>query len=100
VVHYVIADPARYFFGVRDGEALVRMMSEGTLRNLVASFPLDTLLTTDRQVLQDKWADALRARLKAVDAGVEILGLHLADVHPPSKWSPRSVTSRAPRRTS
>jgi len=34
-------------------------------------------------VLQDKWADALRARLKAVDAGVEILGIHLADVHPP-----------------
>jgi HflK protein len=83
VLQYTIADPARYLFGVRDGEALVRMVAEGTLRNLAASYPLDAMLTTDRQVLERRWADAVRARLAALGAGVGVLGIHLADVHPP-----------------
>ena len=83
VLQYAVSDPARYLFGVRDGEALVRMVAEGTLRNLAASYPLDAMLTTDRQVLEQKWTDAARARLAALGAGVEVLGIHLADVHPP-----------------
>jgi membrane protease subunit HflK len=83
VLHYTIADPARFLFGVRDGEALVRMVAEGTLRNLAAGFPLDTMLTTGRQNLEGQWADAVRARLDQIGAGVEVLGIHLADVHPP-----------------
>lgn len=83
VVHYAISDPARYLFGVKDGDALVRMMAEGTLRAIAANYALDVLLTTDRHVLETRWADAVRERLKQVGAGVDILGIHLQDVHPP-----------------
>ncbi len=83
VLHYTIADPARYLFGVRDGEALVRMVAEGTLRNLAAGYRFDAMLTTDRQDLEERWTDAVRARLAAVGAGVDVLAIHLADVHPP-----------------
>jgi regulator of protease activity HflC (stomatin/prohibitin superfamily) len=83
VVHYAIADAARFLFAVRDGEALVRMEAEGTLRSLAAGYPLDTMLTTDRRALEDRWTAAMRARLAQMDAGVEILGVQLADVHPP-----------------
>jgi modulator of FtsH protease HflK len=58
-------------------------VAEGTLRNLAASYPLDAMLTTDRQILEQKWTDAARVRLAAIGAGVEVLGIHLADVHPP-----------------
>jgi len=83
VVHYAIADPARYLFTVRDGEALVRMVAEGSLRNLVAGYPLDTMLTTDRHTLETRWAEAMRVQLDRIGAGVDVLGIHLADVHPP-----------------
>jgi Cu+-exporting ATPase len=83
VLHYTIADPTKYLFGVRDGEALVRMVAEGTLRNLAAGFPLDAMLTTDRQNLEERWTAAVRTRLAQIGAGVEVLGVHLADVHPP-----------------
>jgi Cu+-exporting ATPase len=83
VVHYAIANPATFLFTVRDGEALVRMEAEGTLRSLAASYPLDTMLTTERRALEDRWAAMARTRLAQIDAGVEILGIHLADVHPP-----------------
>jgi len=83
VVHYAIGDPARYLYSVRDGEALVRMMAEGALRTLAANYPLDTLLTTDRRILEERWTAAVRARLAQVDAGVDVLGIHMADVHPP-----------------
>jgi Cu+-exporting ATPase len=83
VLHYTIADPARYLFAVRDAEALVRMVAEGSLRNIVAGDPLDAMLTTDRQGLEQRWADAVRTRLGQIGAGVDVLGIHLADVHPP-----------------
>jgi len=83
VVHYAMADPAKYVFAVRDGDALVRMVAEGSLRDLAAGYPLDALLTTDRQALEDRWAAAMRTRLTTIGAGVEVLGIHLADVHPP-----------------
>jgi HflK protein len=83
VLHYTIADPRKYLFGVRDGEALVRMVAEGALRNLAAGFPLDAMLTTERQNLEERWTAAVRVRLAQIGAGVEILGIHLADVHPP-----------------
>jgi Cu+-exporting ATPase len=83
VVHFEIADPARYLFNVRDGDAVVRMMAEGVLRNLAAGYSLDRLLTTDRHRLEEAWADGVRARLASVGAGVDLLGIHLADVHPP-----------------
>jgi Cu+-exporting ATPase len=83
VLHYTIADPAKYLFGVRDGAALVRMVAEGTLRDLAAGYPLDAMLTTARQDLETRWTDAVRKRLAQIGAGVEILGIHLADVHPP-----------------
>ena len=83
VVHYQIADAARFLFAVRDGDALVRMVAEGSLRALAASYPLDTMLTVDRHVLEDRWAAAMRARLATIDVGVDVLGIFLADVHPP-----------------
>jgi Cu+-exporting ATPase len=83
VVHYAIADPARHLFGIRDGDALVRMIAEGSLRALTAGYPLETLLTTDRHQLEQRWAETMRARLVTMNAGVEVLGIYLADVHPP-----------------
>jgi HflK protein len=83
VVHYVIADPSRYLFATRDPDALVRMMAEGALRRIAAGYSLDALLTTERKALESRWADALRERLTHVGAGVNVLGVHLADVHPP-----------------
>jgi HflK protein len=83
VVHYTMADPAKYLFAVRDGDALVRMMAEGSLRSIAAGYALDGLLTTERRALEEQWTDAIRARLAQIGAGVEVLGIHLADVHPP-----------------
>jgi HflK protein len=83
VVQYVIANPSRYLFAAKDADALARMMAEGALRGIAASYSLDTLLTTERQGVENRWADAMRERLARVDAGIEVLGIHLTDVHPP-----------------
>ena len=83
VVHYRIANPSRYLFGARDPEGLVRVVAESTLRAVTASLALDTLLTTDRHTLETRWADAMRARLRRTDVGIDVLAIHLADVHPP-----------------
>jgi Cu+-exporting ATPase len=83
VVHYRIGQPSVYLFGARDPEALVRVVAESVLRTITASFSLDALLTTDRHTLETRWADGMRARLTRTDVGIDVLGIHLTDVHPP-----------------
>jgi HflK protein len=83
VVHYRIAKPSAYLFGARDPDALVRVVAESALRAVTASYALDALLTNDRHALEVRWADAMRARLTRTDVGIDVLGIHLTDVHPP-----------------
>jgi HflK protein len=83
VVHYRIAQPARYLFSARDPEALVRVVAEGALRTVTASYSLDRLLTTDRHTVEGAWAATIQARLSQEGVGVQLLGIHLTDVHPP-----------------
>jgi Cu+-exporting ATPase len=83
VIHYRVARPSQYLFGARDPDVLVRVMAEGALRSVTADYGLDALLTTDRKTLERDWAKALRSRLARTDVGVEVLGIHLNDVHPP-----------------
>ncbi|MGH9409418.1 MAG: FtsH protease activity modulator HflK, partial [Vicinamibacterales bacterium] len=83
VVQYRVANPSRYIFGVRDGDALVRTLAEGALRAIGGSYTLERLLTTDRRTFEGQWADEMRRHLAQLDVGVDVLGIYLADVHPP-----------------
>jgi membrane protease subunit HflK len=83
VAHYSVSDPAAYLLAARDPIELVRVTAETSLRWTVARLPLDAVLTNERHVLEQAWAQALTTALAPYGVGVEVVSTHLIDAHPP-----------------
>ncbi len=82
VVHYDIERPDDYLFQQVDAEAVIRSASEATLRSVVNTVPLDSLLTTGRHQAELKAAEELSARLQAYRTGARVLHVRFQDLHP------------------
>jgi membrane protease subunit HflK len=82
VIHYRIRKPDDFLFRQRDGEATVRSAAEAALQSVTTTSALDNVLTFDRLNLESRLRTELQARLDRYEAGVEVLGARLLDVHP------------------
>ena len=82
VVHYNIDRPDHYLFQQVDPEAVLRTASEAALRSVVNTIPLDSLLTTGRRAAEKLAAEGLNDLLAEYRAGVNVLKIHIQDMHP------------------
>jgi Cu+-exporting ATPase len=82
VIHYRIRKPDDFLFRQMDGEATVRSAAEAALQSVATTSPLDNVLTFDRLNLEARLRTELQSRLDRYEAGVEVLGARLLDVHP------------------
>jgi modulator of FtsH protease HflK len=83
VVHYKIADPHIYLFGLDNQEKLIKDFTENVLRLLMGRTSIDEIFADKRKPIQEESARLLQRNLDAVGAGAEIVGVELQDVHPP-----------------
>jgi len=74
--------PDDFLFRQMDGDATVRTASESVLQMVIAATPLDNALTFDRLALESRIRREVQSRLDRYEAGVEVLGARLLDVHP------------------
>ena len=85
-IRYVIAEPRAYLFGVRDVDAVLRTVTEATLREMVAGEPFLDLLTTERERFQQQTLRLVRERCQAYGGlGIRLDGISLHDLHPPQE---------------
>jgi HflK protein len=85
-VTYRVIDPRVYLFEVQDPDGMIRAATEDILRVLVATTAFDNLVTTKRAEVQQRAWNSLQQRCRDLGGlGVEILGLSLHDLHPPSE---------------
>ena len=82
VVHYDLERPDDYLFQQADPEMTIRVAAESVLHALVNSTPLDDLLTTKRQVLEQRATSELQQRMERYQTGARILLVRFQDVHP------------------
>jgi len=83
-VQYRIGDLPTYVFRLnQQHEPLLRAELESVLRELAARHRLDDWLTDQRQTLEQDAAELLRARLKPLRLGIELVQVEFLDVHPP-----------------
>ena len=82
VVHYDLERPDEYLFQQADADAAIRVAAESVLHALVNATPLDDLLTTERQALEQRAASELQARMERYRTGARILLVKFQDVHP------------------
>jgi membrane protease subunit HflK len=95
VFFYRVGDPRAYLFRVARTEDLIRFTAESVMTNIAGRLALDDIVTVQRDAFEELILALTQGLLDAVDAGVEITGVRLQDVHPPLEVVPafRDVAS-------
>jgi HflK protein len=82
-VQWRLSDAWRSRYATGSPEELLRSLAASTLTRSVARRTTDELLVGDRDELESELALGLQLELDALDAGIEIVAVRVADVHAP-----------------
>ncbi|MCA9067632.1 MAG: hypothetical protein KDA84_01830 [Planctomycetaceae bacterium] len=82
-VQYRINDLREFLFGNANPEESLRALTGQSLRSLAARTSLDEMLTVGRPRMEQVCLHEMRQRVKPLDLGLEIVAVHLVEVHPP-----------------
>ncbi len=86
MIQYQVRDPANYLFSIDyPPHQLIREAVRGSVTNLIASLPVDEILTTERQRLQDAIRVDAQRRLDAYNSGLAIVNVNLQKAYPPDE---------------
>ena len=85
IVQYLISDPAKYLFQVRDPNGTVRDAAEAALREVVGSKVIDEALTTGKPQIQAETMVLIQKILDKYQAGLRVVAVQLQDVNPPNQ---------------
>lgn len=85
VVQYRINDLRAYLFNVRDSAATIRDVAQASMREVVATRPIDDVVTEAKGVIQFEARERIQSSLDRYGAGVEIQNVQLQDVEPPDE---------------
>jgi uncharacterized membrane protein YraQ (UPF0718 family)/regulator of protease activity HflC (stomatin/prohibitin superfamily) len=84
VVHWRVADPARFALGLENAEGLLRALARRVLVAIATGRGIDALYADGRLGVEGAYRDALRREAAALDLGFEVLDARLLDVHAPA----------------
>ncbi len=101
VVHYRVADPALYRFGVDRAEPAFRDLARAFLVEEVGRTPIDAIYTSERGTVERKVLEALRQSPALKETGLAPVDLRLLFVHAPDDvhGAFRDIASAAEDRT-
>jgi uncharacterized membrane protein YraQ (UPF0718 family)/regulator of protease activity HflC (stomatin/prohibitin superfamily) len=82
-LHSRVSDAYRFRFDVEDPEPLLMGLTESCVRAMAAHRTANDMLVATRPELEREVEERLQAELDAIGAGVEVVGIHLLDIHAP-----------------
>ncbi len=85
IVQYLIKDPVDYLFNVAGQSKTVMAAAEAAMREVVGKNKIDSVLTTDKLVVQNACRDLMQEILDIYGAGIQVVSVQLQDVHPPKE---------------
>ncbi len=86
VVQYQVRDPAAYLVNVQYAPyRLVRDAVRQAVTSLVSQQPVDAILTTERQALQNDIRAETQKRLDEYNSGLVVVGINLQKAYPPDE---------------
>jgi membrane protease subunit HflK len=85
-IKYSVGNAAAYLMRVGPGDAdfLVRRCAESCVTRLVATLPVDELLTRGKLALQEETRRETQAQLDSLGAGIRIVTVNIGEVQPPA----------------
>jgi membrane protease subunit HflK len=85
-IKYAVSDPAEYLIrvGPVDADFLVRRAAESVLTELVATMPVDDLLTSGKALVQEQTRLRAQGLLDSLEAGLRLVAVNIGAVDPPA----------------
>lgn len=84
-LEYRIADPVRYLYASRSPEAILKNISQGCIRTVIASYPVDDVLTTGKSEIQSQIKEMIMEKLEEQDIGIQLVNITIQDSEPPTE---------------
>ncbi len=85
VIQYSINDPIKYLFSVSDNSTFLLELAAGSIRRILASMPIDEILTSGKVEIETNIKTELQADIDEVGCGLSVSFIEVKDVNPPSK---------------
>ncbi|ANJ67837.1 HflK protein [Halothiobacillus diazotrophicus] len=85
---FVINDPVKYLFNVRDPDGTLSDVMQSAIREVVGSKKMDYVLTEGRSEIASLVRDRMQDLLNGYDTGLKVQSVNLQDIQPPEAVQP------------
>ncbi len=84
-ISYRITDPQKYLFASSEPEAILKVLAQSQIRNVVGSCEIDSVLTEGKAEIQQNIKDLIINELSEYDIGVSLTDINIQDSEPPTE---------------
>ena len=84
-ISYRITDPQKYLFASSEPEAILKVLAQSQIRNVVGSCEIDSVLTEGKAQIQQNIKDLIISELAEYDIGVSLTDINIQDSEPPTE---------------
>lgn len=83
-VEYRISDPVKALFASEDPVVILKNISQSCIRTVIASYDVDSVLTTGKNEIQSLIKEKIIAALNIHDIGIQLVNITIQDSEPPT----------------
>ena len=83
-VEYKVSDPVSYAYASAYPEMILKNMAQSSIRSVIGSYDVDSVLTTGKNEIQSKIKDLIISELGESDIGLQLINISIQDAEPPT----------------
>lgn len=83
-VEYKVTDPVKAVYNSKNPELILKNIAQGCIRSIVASYDVDSVLTTGKSEIQANIKQLIVEKLEQQDLGIALVNITIQDSEPPT----------------
>ena len=83
-VEYKVTEPVKAIYNSQNPELILKNIAQGCIRSVVASYDVDSVLTTGKSEIQSNIKQLIVGKLEEQDLGIALVNITIQDSEPPT----------------
>ena len=83
-IEYKVSDPVKAVYASADPEKILKNLAQSSIRNVIGSYDVDSVLTTGKNEIQSNIREVLIEQLEKHDIGLTLVNVTIQDSEPPT----------------
>lgn len=83
-IEYKVSDPVKAVYASSDPQKILKNLAQSSIRNVIGSYDVDSVLTTGKNEIQSSIKEVLSAQLEKHDIGLSLVNVTIQDSEPPT----------------